>query len=139
MSVQSIGLPPSTLSNFVNTLNANSQTNDSTGNLSLSQLQRVLRQQLDQAFKQGSSLPETGSTLADQVSQTLQQYGVSDEQRQSAVDQLNQIFAQAGSRSEARQNAQQFLDQFVQSLSGSSGEQLSASSPDAGQNLDVVA
>lgn len=140
MSVNSIGLPPSTLSTVVSTLNPSNQTSDSSGgNLSLSQLQRALRQQLDQAFKQGSSLPETGTALSDKVSQTLQQYGVSDDQRQSVLDQLNQIFSQAGSRSEARQNAQQVLDQFVQSMSGSGGDPFSSASPDAGQNLDVVA
>lgn len=140
MSVNSIGLPPSTLSTVVSTLNQSSQSNDnSAGSLSLSQLQRALRQQLDQAFKQGSSLSETGAALADKVSQTLQQYGVSDEQRQSVVDQLNQIFSQAGTRPEARQGAQQVLDQFVQSLNGASGDPSSAASPDAGQNLDVVA
>lgn len=140
MSVNSIGLPPSTLSTVVSTLSQTNSSNDnSAGSLSLSQLQRALRQQLDQAFKQGTSLPDTGAALADKVSQTLQQYGVSDEQRQSVVDQLNQVFSQAGSRSEARQNAQQVLDQFVQSLNGPAGDPSSTFSTDSGQNLDVVA
>jgi hypothetical protein len=139
MSVNSIGLPPATLSSVLSSLNSGGQAGDASGgNLSLSQLQRVLRQQLDQAFKQGSSLPETGTALADQVSQTLQQYGVSDEQRQTVVDQLNQIFGQAGSRSEARQNAQQLLDNFVQSLNGGA-QQPSAASAGAGENFDATA
>lgn len=137
MSINSIGLPPSTLSTVVSTLNQNNDDNG--GNLSLSQLQRALRQQLDQAFKQGASLSDTGSALTDKVSQTLQQYGVSDEQRQSVVDQLNQVFSQAGNRSEARQNAQQVLDQFVKSLNGAESNAPSAISAGAGQNLDMVA
>ena len=140
MSVNSIGLPPSTFSNVLSTLNAGSQTTEGEGTASsLSQLQRLLRQQLDQALKQGSPLPETGSSLADKVSATLQQYGVSDEQRNGVIDQLKQIFAHAGSRAEARQNAQQLFDNFVQSLNPAPGEQLPGTSPDAGQNIDFSA
>ncbi|HET6882724.1 MAG TPA: hypothetical protein VFI31_21330 [Pirellulales bacterium] len=139
MSVNSISLPPSTLSNVLSTLNAGQAADGSGPPSSLTQLQRVLRQQLDQAFKQGTSLQETGQTLADQVSATLQQYGVSDDQRNTVLDQLNQVFVQAGSRSEARQNAQQLLDSFVQSLGGPTSGQAATPSPDAGQNLDVIA
>ncbi|MGH7135052.1 MAG: hypothetical protein ACREHD_04885 [Pirellulales bacterium] len=140
MSVNSINLPPSTLSNVVSALSPSGQTTSGdTTSLSLGQLQRILRQQLDQAFKQGSSLADTGTTLANSVSTTLQQYGVSDDQRNAVIDQLNQIFSQAGGRSEARQNAQQLLDNFVQSLNGPADEQATAGSPDAGQNLDVMA
>lgn len=139
MSVNSINLPPSTLSNVVSTLSPSGQSNGDTASLSPSQLQRILRQQLDQAFKQGSSLSDTGTTLANSVSTTLQQYGVSDDQRNAVIEQLNQIFAQSGSRSEARQNAQQLLDNFVQSLNGPADEQASTASLDSGQNLDVMA
>ena len=140
MSVNSINLPPSTLSNVVSALSPGGQTtNSDAANLSLSQLQRMLRQQLEQAFKKGSSLSDTGTALANSVSTTLDQYGVSEDQRNAVIDQLNQIFTRAGSRSEARQDAQQLLDNFVQSLKGPADEQSSASSPDAGQNLDVMA
>lgn len=139
MSVNSINLPPSTLSNVVSALSPSGQSSGDTASLSLSQLQRILRQQLDQAFKQGSSLSDTGTTLANSVSTTLQQYGVSDDQRNAVIDQLNQVFAQSGSRSEARQNAQQLLDNFVQSLNGPADEQASTASLDSGQNLDVMA
>jgi pyruvate-formate lyase len=140
MSINPIALPPSTLSNVLSTINSAGQTTDSSNSaVSLNQLQRVLRQQIDQAFKQGSSLQETGQSLADQVSATLQQYGVSDDQRNTVVDQLNQIFAQAGSRSDARQNAQQLLDNFVQSLGGSGTAPTTVTSPGAGQNFDASA
>lgn len=140
-SLSPIGLSASGLSSVLAAFNGTNQT-DSTGSqgtMSLSQLQRILRQQLDQAFQHGSSLADTGTTLADKVSATLKQYGVSDEERNAVVSRLNSIFAQAGSRSEARQNAQQLLDNFVQGLDGATAGSSTAGSPDAGQSIDFTA
>jgi pyruvate-formate lyase len=139
MSVNSIGLPPSTFSNVVSTLSGNQAAGAAGAMVSMSQLQRALRQQVDQAFSQNSSLPDTSAALADKVSETLQQYGISDDDRNAVLQQLQQVFAQAGSPAQARQNAQQVLDNFVQSLNAAPGGQMSASLPDAGQNLDFTA
>jgi hypothetical protein len=108
---------------------------------SVSQLQRTLYQQLDQAFKQGSSLSDIGSSIVQQVSTTLQQYGVSDDQRQVVIGNLQQVFAQAQNRSDARQNARQVLDQFLQSLQPSDGTEQALPATDAamGQSLDLTA
>ncbi|HWB14590.1 MAG TPA: hypothetical protein VG826_35525 [Pirellulales bacterium] len=142
-TVNSVGITTSQLSSALSALNGSAQsTGDaSQGSLSLTQLQRILRQQLDQAFRQGASLPDTGTSLANAVSATLQQYGVSDEERDTVVSGLQQIFAQAGSRSEARQNAQQFLDNFVQGLDGSTLASPATTStlPTSGQNIDFSA
>ncbi|HVX09780.1 MAG TPA: hypothetical protein VHC22_01130 [Pirellulales bacterium] len=138
MSVNSIGLPPSTFSNVVATLNGNQATGGS-GTVSMGQLQRALRQQIDQAFNQNSSLSDTASSLADKVSTTLQQYGVSDDQRNEVLQQLQQVFAQAGDKSQARQGAQQLLDNFAQSLNSTPAGPMPVSSPDSGQNLDITA
>lgn len=139
-TVNSVGISPAQLSSALAAING-VDPNASQDNSSLSQLQRILRQQLDQAFKQGASLSDTGSSLAEKVSATLQQYGVSEDQRNQVVDSLTQIFSQAGSRAEARQNAQQYLDNFVQSLntSPSTGQLSSVASPFAGQNFDASA
>jgi hypothetical protein len=140
-TVNSVGISPSQLSSALAAINGGVEPNASHDNLSLSQLQRTLRQQLDQVFKQGASLDDTGNSLAEKVSATLQQYGVSEDQRNQVVDGLSQIFSQAGSRAEARQNAQQYLDNFVQSLSSSpsTGQLSSVASPFAGQNFDASA
>jgi hypothetical protein len=141
-TVNSVGITASQLSSALSAINGTTQAGDaSQGNPSLSQLQRLLRQQLDQAFRQGTSLADTGTSLANSVSATLQQYGLSDEQRDTVVSGLQQIFAQAGSRSEARQNAQQFLDSFVQSLDGSTaaGQATASTSAASGQNIDFSA
>jgi hypothetical protein len=141
-SVNSVGISASQLSSALTALNGGQAAGDTAqGSLSLSQLQRILRQQLDQAFKQGNSLADTATSLADKVSQTLQQYGVSDDQRNDVVAGLKQILGQAGSRAEARQNAQQFLDNFVQSLNAShgAGQAITPLSPDSGQNFDASA
>ncbi|HEV3342905.1 MAG TPA: hypothetical protein VG125_21205 [Pirellulales bacterium] len=142
-TVNSVGITTSQLSSALAALTGNTPAGSdaSPGSLSLTQLQRLLRQQLDQAFRQGTSLSDTGTSLANTVSSTLAQYGVSDEQSQTVVSGLQQIFAQAGSRSEARQNAQQFLDNFVQSLDPStvtSPPTVSAASG-SGQNFDASA
>jgi glutamate racemase len=105
----------------------------------MGQLQRALRQQIDQAFSQNTSLSDTGSALADKVSTTLQQYGVSDDQRNAVLEQLQQVFSQAGSKAQARQSAQQLLDNFAQSLNSTPDVQSAISSPDSGQNLDITA
>jgi hypothetical protein len=142
-TVSSVGISASQLSSALSALNGGGQgtADASSSTLSPSQLQRLLRQQLDQAFKQGASLSDTGTSLANTVSATLEQYGVSDDQREQVVTGLQQIFAQAGSRPEARQNAQQFLDNFVQSLnaSPSDGQTFTSILPDTGQNFDVAA
>jgi hypothetical protein len=140
-TVNSVGISPSQLSSALTALTGGSEADDSQNSLSLSQLQRVLRQQLDQVFKQGASLADTGTSLADKVSATLEQYGVGEDQRNQVADGLTQIFAQAGSRAEARQNAQQYLDNFVQSLNGSAstGQPAVIASPFAGQNFDASA
>jgi hypothetical protein len=140
-SLNSIGSASPNLTNVLSAFNGSGQVaNDgSQGPLSVAQLQRALRQQLDQAFKKGSSLADTGDSLADKVSTTLQQYGVSDDQTGAVVNRLKDIFAKAGSRSEARQNAQELLDTFVQGLNGSSDGQSTAGSADSGQNIDFTA
>lgn len=140
-TVNSVGISPSQLSSALAAINGGVEANASQDNSSLSQLQRVLRQQLDQAFKQGASLSDTGNSLAEKVSATLEQYGVSEDQRNQVVDALTQIFSQAGNRAEARQNAQQYLDNFVQSLNApaSTGQLSSVASPFAGQNFDASA
>jgi hypothetical protein len=142
-TVNSVGITTSQLSSALSAINGPTQaaSGASTGSLSLDQLQRLLRQQLDQALRQGAPLSDTGTSLANAVSATLQQYGVSDEQRDGVVSGLQQIFAQAGSRAEARQNAQQFLDNFVQSLDPSTvTAPLTASvAAGSGQNFDASA
>jgi len=139
-SLSPIGLSSPNLSGVLAAFNGTNPADDGSQNtVSLSQLQRVLRQQLDQAFKQGSSLSDTGASLADKVSTTLQQYGVSDDQSSALLSRLNDVFAQAGTRSEARQNAQQLLDNFVQGLGASAPGASTAGSPDAGQNIDFTA
>lgn len=142
-TVNSVGITTSQLSAALSAINGTAQAagDASTGSVSLSQLQRILRQQLDQALRQGAPLTETGASLSNAVSGTLQQYGVSDEERDAVVSGLQQIFAQAGSRAEARQNAQQFLDNFVQGLdpskvTGPLGTSLTSGS---GQNFDASA
>ena len=139
-TVNSVGISPAQLSSALAAING-VDPNASQDNSSLSQLQRILRQQLDQAFKQGASLADTGNSLAEKVSATLEQYGVSEDQRNQVVDSLTHIFSQAGGRAEARQNAQQYLDNFVQSLntSPSTGQLSSVASPFAGQNFDASA
>ena len=140
-TVNSVGISPSQLSSALAAINGGVEPNASQDSLSLSQLQRTLRQQLDQAFKQGASLADTGNSLAQNVSATLQQYGVSEGQQSQVADALTQIFSQAGSRAEARLNAQQYLDSFVQSLnsSPSAGQLSTVASPFAGQNFDASA
>lgn len=142
-TVNSVGITTSQLSSALSAINGTPQAATSAGssNLSLTQLQTILRQQLNQAFGQGTSLSDTGTTLANSVSAALQQYGVSDDQRDTVVSGLQQIFAQAGSRAEARQNAQQFLDNFVQSLDPSAVSiPLSTSiAAGSGQNFDASA
>ena len=141
-TVNPVGITTSQLSSALAAINGTAQAagDASTGSLSLSQLQRLLRQQLDQALRQGAPLSDTGTSLADTVSSTLEQYGVSDEQRDQVVSGLQQIFAQAGSRAEARQNAQQFLDSFVQSLDPSTvTSPLPAIAAGSGQNFDASA
>ena len=141
-TVNSVGITTSQLASALSAINGTGQasTGSASGSLSLSQLQSLLRQQLNQAFSQGSSLSDTGTSLADNVSATLEQYGVSDDQRDQVVSGLQQIFSQAGSRAEARQNAQQFLDNFVQGLDPSSvTAPLAASVAGTGQNFDASA
>lgn len=141
-TVNSVGITASQLSSALSALNgsAPAASDASSGSLSVNQLQRLLRQQLDQAFRQGTSLSDTGTSLANAVSTTLQQYGVSEDERDQVVSGLQQIFAQAGSRAEARQNAQQFLDNFVQNLDPSTvTSPLAASVAGSGQNFDASA
>lgn len=142
-TVNSVGISASQLSSALSAISGGGQATADplSGTLSLSQLQRLLRQQLDQAFKQGASLSDTGKSLASTVSETLGQYGISDDQRDQVVTGLDQIFAQAGSRSEARQNAQQFLDNFVQSLNAplTDGQTTTSILPGTGQNFDAAA
>jgi hypothetical protein len=142
-TVNSVGITPSQLSSALSAINGTAQptTGAASGSLSLNQLQTLLRQQLGQAFSQGASLSDTGTSLANTVSATLQQYGVSDDQRDAVVSGLQQIFSQAGSRAQARQNAQQFLDNFVQNLDPSAVTSPSAVSiaGGSGQNFDASA
>jgi hypothetical protein len=133
----------STFSSALAALNATSTSGTPGGAAptSLDQLQRTLYQQLDQAFKQGSSLSEIGTSLLQQVSATLEQYGVSDDQRQTVVNNLQQVFSQASNRSDARQNARQVIDNFFQTLQPSStGDQTApAGSPLPSQGIDLTA
>lgn len=143
MSVVSpTGQSSPSLSSVLTAFNANgTSTNSSVPLASVSQLQRTLYQQLDQAFKQGSSLSDVGSSLLQQISTTLQQYGLSDDQRQTVLGNLQQVFAQAQNRSDARQNARQVLDNFVQSLQPSSTTVQDTPTTDSptGQSLDFTA
>lgn len=142
-SISPAGQSSPSLSSVLAAFNANGSTgaNNAVPLASISQLQRTLYQQLDQAFKQGSSLTDIGSSLLQQVSSTLQQYGLSDDQRQAVLGNLQQVFAQAQTRSDARQNARQVLDQFVQSLQPSAGDEqvVPASDSPTGQGLDFTA
>ena len=142
-SVSPTGQSSPSLSSVLAAFNANGTTgtNNAAPLASISQLQRTLYQQLDQAFKQGSSLTDISSSLLQQVSSTLQQYGVSDDQRQAVLGNLQQVFAQAQTRSDARQNARQVLDQFVQSLqpAGGTDQVAPASDSPTGQSLDFTA
>lgn len=136
---QSVASLPSVLAAF----NATGTTgaNGSVPLSSVSQLQRTLYQQLDQAFKQGSSLADIGSSLLPQISTTLQQFGVSDDERQAVLGNLQQVFAQAQTRADARQNARQVLDNFLQSMpsAGGSNQAVAAIDSPSGQSLDFTA
>ena len=102
-------------------------------------LRQSVRDGLQQAFQQGTSIDDAQQRLQSSISAALQKNGVSDSDRQSVLNKISELFQNGGTPNELQQQASQLLTSFINKLQGGPSPGLAAATSGVGQVLDVTA